>query len=550
MPFDAHAKSDQPEPSSAQASTPPIVIIGTGFAGLGMAIELRKAGIEDFVILEKAGDVGGTWRDNHYPGCACDVQSHLYSFSFEANPNWSRMFSPQPEIWDYLRHCTKKYDLLPKIRFNQQVVGAIFNEASGLWDVRIADGTAVAEYMRERGLKPGEPIDPTDPALPPTQSLSARVIVSGMGGLSVPAYPTIKGLENYQGTVFHSQDWRHDYDLSGKRVAVIGTGASAIQFVPQIQPKVARLDLYQRTPPWIMPKPDREITGFERWLFRHLPFTQQLFRGAIYTMLEVRALAFVVHPRLMHLLKRVARFHIHRQIKDPVLRKKVTPDYMLGCKRVLISDDYYPALAQPNVGVITSGIREVRAHSIVTEDGHEREVDCIIFGTGFHATDPLPRGAIFGRGGQDILDAWKEGPEAFRGTTISGFPNLFLLAGPNTGLGHSSMVYMIESQIRYVLGAIRMIRACALKSVDVRPDSQADYNEKLQRDLKQAIWSIGGCRSWYLLPNGKNVTLWPRFTWQFRRQMRRFDLDAYRQEKQDVQATPANSGADLKMGRA
>jgi cation diffusion facilitator CzcD-associated flavoprotein CzcO len=540
MPFDTQAKPERSESSSSENGTPQIVIIGTGFAGLGMAIELRKAGIEDFVILEKAEDVGGTWRDNHYPGCACDVQSHLYSFSFEANPDWSRMFSPQPEIWDYLRHCTRKYDLLPKIRFNQQVVGASYNEDSGLWDVKVCDGKAIAEYMRARGLKPGETIDPTDPALPPTQSLRARVIVSGMGGLSVPAYPKLKGLENFAGESFHSQDWKHEYGLAGKRVAVIGTGASAIQFVPQIQPKVIRLDLYQRTPPWIMPKPDREITRFERWLFKHLPITQRLFRGAIYTLLEFRALAFVVHPKLMHQIKRLARLHIHRQIKDPVLRKKVTPDYMLGCKRVLISDDYYPALAQPNVDVITSGIREVRAHSIVTEDGQEREIDCIIFGTGFHATDPLPRGAIFGRGGQDILDAWKEGPEAFRGTTISGFPNLFLLAGPNTGLGHSSMVYMIESQIRYVRDAIRLMRDKKLKAVDVQPEAQARYNQELQQDLKQAIWSVGGCRSWYLLPNGKNVTLWPRFTWQFRRQLRKFDAAAYRLEPRQAAAPVAD----------
>ncbi len=532
MPFDVEPKLAQPR--QPLDTSPQILIIGTGFAGLGMAIELRKAGIEDFVILEKAEDVGGTWRDNHYPGCACDVQSHLYSFSFEANPNWSRMFPPQPEIWDYLRHCTKKYDLYPKIRFNQQVVGARFNETSGLWDIKVCDGNAVADYMHKRGLKPGEPLNLADPAMPTIRNMTARVIVSGMGGLSVPAYPKIKGLENFEGTTFHSQDWQHDYDFSGKRVAVIGTGASAIQFVPQIQPKLARLDLYQRTPPWIVPKPDRKITRLERWLFRHLPFTQRLFRGAIYSMLEFRAFAFVVHPRLMHLLKQIAKLHIRKQIKDPVLRKKVTPDYMLGCKRVLISDDYYPALAQANVEVITTGIREVRAHSIVTEDGHERVVDCLIYGTGFHATDPLPRGAIFGRRGQDILDAWKEGPEAFRGTTISGFPNLFMLAGPNTGLGHSSMVYMIESQIRYVLDAIQLMRKQGLKSVDVQAEVQAEYNEKLQQDLKRSIWSIGGCRSWYLLPNGKNVTLWPRFTWQFRRQLRRFDPASYRLEPQDA----------------
>ncbi len=510
----------------------PIAIIGTGFAGLGMAIQLKQAGFNDFVLFEKNSDVGGTWWDNHYPGCACDIESHLYSFSFAPNPEWSRMFSPQPEIFKYLRRCAEDNGLLPQIRLNTAVVGASFDEASGLWEVRSAQWPAVRDYMAQRGIKPGEAIDFSDPAFPPVSTLKAQVLVSGMGGLSIPAYPKIKGLDSFKGASFHSQDWQHDYDLAGKRVAVIGTGASAIQFVPQIQRKVARLDLYQRTPPWIVPKPDRRVTRVEQWLFQRLPFLQKVFRAGLYVFHEILALAFVVNPRLMGLIQAYARRHIRKQIADPVLRAKVTPDYVIGCKRILISDDYYPSLARPNVEVITSGVREVRPHSVVSEDGKEREVDAIIFGTGFHATDPLPRGVIFGRGGQDILDAWKEGPEAFRGTTIAGFPNLFMLVGPNTGLGHNSMIYMIESQIAYVMDALKLMRERQLKFVDVKPRVQAAYNDKLQSRMKGTIWSVGGCRSWYLLPNGKNVTLWPGFTWQFRRGLRRFDRSAYELEPQ------------------
>lgn len=477
-----------------------IVIVGTGFAGLGMAIQLKKNGIEDFVILETAAEVGGTWRDNHYPGCACDVQSHLYSFSFEPNPDWTRMFAPQPEIWAYLRGVADKYELRPSIRFNSGLAEARWDDDRCLWRIKTSDGV----------------------------QMTAAVLISGMGGLSRAAYPELKGLTRFKGKSFHSQDWAHDYELSGKRVAVIGTGASAIQFVPQVQKKAARLDLYQRTPPWIMPKPDRDISKAERFVFKRFPAAQQAFRNAIYWQLESRVLGFVINPRLMKLVERTARSHIRKQIKDPALRKAVTPDYTIGCKRVLISDDYYPALAQDNVNVITTGIQEVKAHSIVGADGVEREVDAIIFGTGFHATDPMPAGMVYGRDGVDIMDAWKDGPEAYKGTTVSGFPNLFLIVGPNVGLGHNSMVYMIESQIAYVIKAIQVMREKQLRCLDVKAEQQAEFNQDIQSQLSSAVWSSGGCKSWYLHPKtGKNVTLWPGFTWQFRRKLSRFDSEAY-----------------------
>nr|WP_257019905.1 NAD(P)/FAD-dependent oxidoreductase [Ralstonia pickettii] len=477
-------------------------IIGTGFAGLGMAIQLKQHGIDNFLVFEKAGSVGGTWRDNHYPGCACDVQSHLYSFSFAPNPDWSRMYSPQPEIRAYLERCTDEFGVRPHVRFHHELARAAFDDAAGVWNLEMADG----------------------------RRYRARTLISGMGGLSRPAWPNIPGIETFQGKAFHSQLWEHDYDLRGKRVAVIGTGASAIQFVPQIAPKVGRLDLYQRTPPWILPKPDRKVSRAEHWLFRHLPITQKLMRTGIYWMLESRVLGFVIHPKLMKAVERMARGHIKRRIADPVLREKVTPNYTIGCKRILISNDYYPALTRDNVDVITSGIARVEPNAIVTTDGTRREVDCLIFGTGFHATDPFPRGVLLGSQGVDIVDAWdKHGAEAYLGTTVSGFPNFFMVVGPNTGLGHSSMVFMIESQVAYIVDALKLMRAHNVAAIDVRPDVQRRFNDGIQKRLSNAIWSAGGCVSWYLDPKtGKNTTLWPGFTWQFRRATAHFRLADYR----------------------
>lgn len=496
MAYDASRVQDAGEQTS-------ILIVGTGFAGLGMAIALQKAGIDDFIILERAEGVGGTWRDNHYPGCACDVQSHLYSFSFEANPNWSRMFARQPEIRAYLEGCADKHGLLRKIRFGAEVTEARYDEARQRWDVTTAQG---ARY-------------------------GGNVLVSGMGGLSTPAYPQIKGLSRFKGKVFHSAEWDHDYDLNGKRVAVIGTGASAIQFVPQIQKQVTHLDLYQRTPPWIMPKPDREIGNTERKLYQRLPLAQRAYRLALYWVLEARVMGFVINPKIMKLAERQARAHLRRKVADPVLRAKLTPDFTFGCKRVLISDDYFPALTQPNVEVVTDGIREVTADGVVAIDGQARSVDCIIYGTGFKAQDPLPKGMIFGRDGQDLIDAWPQGPEAYKGSTIAGFPNLFMLMGPNTGLGHSSMVFIIESQIAYVLDAVKQMRAKGWGAVDVRPEHQTAYNDGLQQKLKKAIWTAGGCMSWYVNESGRNTTLWPGFTFHFRRLLRRFDAGNYRVEQ-------------------
>lgn len=485
----------------APATRCKIAIIGTGFSGLGMAIRLKQSGEEDFLLFEKDQGVGGTWRVNNYPGCACDVQSHLYSFSFEPNPNWTRMFARQPEIKSYLEGCWAKYELQERTLLDCEITRMNWDEQEQRWQIEDRHG----------------------------RHYSAQFVVSGMGGLSTPSIPKLNGLENFTGKLFHSQRWEHDYALAGRRVAVIGTGASAIQFVPQIQPQVARLDLYQRTPPWIMPKPDRAIGARERRRLARFPSLQKAWRGALYGILESRVIGFSISPRLMKFASEIARRHLHKHIQDPALRDKLTPDYVMGCKRVLISNDYYPALTQANVEVISSGIREIRANSIIDANGEERPADAIIFGTGFTPSDPLPRGVIFGRNGVDLLDSWPLGPEAYKGTLTAGFPNLFFLMGPNTGLGHNSMVYMIESQISYVLGALRHLQHNHLPSLDVRPEAQRRFNEGLQDDLGDTVWNAGGCNSWYLHPlSGRNCTVWPGFTWRFRQLTRRFDADAYR----------------------
>jgi cation diffusion facilitator CzcD-associated flavoprotein CzcO len=477
-----------------------VIVVGGGFSGVCMGIRLRQAGIADFVILERAGDLGGTWRDNRYPGCACDVESHLYSYSFEPNPDWSREYAEQGEILSYLRRCAEKYGVVPHLRFHADVCEARYDAAAGAWTVLTRDG------RRFRG----------------------SVLVSGVGALSNPNVPTLPGLDQFAGPTFHSARWDHEIDLRGKRVAVIGSGASAVQFVPRIAPEVARLDYYQRTPPWVVPKLDWARAPWEKRLFRSLPIAQRLFRSLIYWFLETRVLGFVVHPRLMKGVEWSARRHIRRGLRDPARRAKVTPTYSAGCKRILLSNEYYPALARDNVDIVTDGIREVRRHGIVARDGTERPADVIIFGTGFRPQALVPPGAIVGAGGADLHAVWaaRGGAEAYLGLTVHGFPNLYFLMGPNTGLGHSSMLYMIEAQVDYVMRAIGAMRAGGLKALDLRADVQARFNTRIQRRLANTVWA-SGCHSWYLDDSGKNTSLWPGFTFVYRRRTRSFRLADY-----------------------
>jgi cation diffusion facilitator CzcD-associated flavoprotein CzcO len=464
-----------------------IVIIGSGFAGLGMAIQLKRNGFDDFVILEKSEALGGTWHDNTYPGCACDVPSHMYSFSFELNPGWTRMFAPQPEIRSYMERTADKYGIRDHIRFGTAVDMMEWDEERTEWKVTTAAGDVLA----------------------------ARAVVSGVGPLHIPSFPELPGIERFQGTAFHSAEWDHSYDFTGKRVAVIGTGASAIQFVPRLAKQAGELTVFQRTPPWIQPKPDVEIPRAVRALFRTVPGTARAFRNAIYWGLEARAVGFTVDPRLSAPQDRIARKHIERQIEDPGLRAKVTPDYRIGCKRVLLSNDYYPALTRPNVELETSGIAAVREHSIVTEDGREHEVDAIVYGTGFKVVDAMSEWHIVGRDGVKIQEAWANGIEAHHGTTIPGFPNLFVMLGPNTGIGHNSVVFMIEVQIQHVLSLLRLMRRRGAETVEPRPEAMRRFNDRMQRRLRRLVWHEGGCRSWYLDEKGVNRALWPGFTFEF-----------------------------------
>ncbi|AOE84805.1 flavin-containing monooxygenase [Pseudomonas sp. TCU-HL1] len=473
-----------------------VLIIGAGFGGLGLAIQLQKAGFRDFLILEKGREVGGTWRDNSYPGAACDVPSHLYSFSFEPKTDWSRKFAPQAEIFAYQQHCTDKYGLRRHIRFECEVEGAEFDEASGTWLVQTCNG----------------------------ERYRARALVSACGQLNRPAWPRIAGLEGFKGELFHSARWNHDYPLEGKRVAVIGTGASAIQFIPQIVPKVARLSLFQRSAAYVIPKPDRIYKAWELALMRHLPWLQKFDRVLKYLQHESRVLAFSVFPPLMKLMQFRFRQHLARGIADPELRQRLIPDYPLGCKRILISNDFYPALARPNVDVIDQGIREVTEDAVVSSYGQRHEVDAIILGTGFTATDFLAPMSIRGLGGRDLNEAWREGAEAYLGVSVSGFPNLFILYGPNTNLGHNSIIYMLESQFPYVLDGIRALGG--LRYLDLKPDVQRHFNQRLQQDVRHTVWEQG-CNSWYKTADGRNTNNWPGFTFSYRQQTRRLELDLY-----------------------
>ncbi|MGH3344503.1 MAG: flavin-containing monooxygenase [Carbonactinosporaceae bacterium] len=474
-----------------------VAIIGTGFSGLCMAIQLKRAGIEDFVVLEKADDIGGTWRENRYPGCACDVHSVLYSFSFAPNPSWSRKFAPQQEIWDYLRHCVEAYRIGPHIRFSSEVVAADFDEPAGSWRITTSRG----------------------------ETVRATAVVAGLGPLHEPSYPDIPGLDRFTGESLHSAHWERGYDLSGKRVAVVGTGASAVQFIPEIAPAVSKMYVFQRTPPWVVPKPDRAFTRFERQLFHRVPAVLRAYRAAVYWLLEGRVPAFS-HPAMMRGAERLVRRSISRQIPDRALREAVAPDYTLGCKRVLLSNDYYGALTRPNVELVTADVTAADAGGLLTRDGVHREVDAIIYGTGFRVGDRVARMPIRGRGGLDIRDAWHDGMTAYLGTSVAGFPNLFLVLGPNTGLGHSSMVFMIEAQVDYIMRCLRTLTAKRVRYLDVREAAQSSFNRRLQRRLDGTVWS-SGCRSWYLDADGVNRTLWPGSTWRFWLRTRRLNLAHY-----------------------
>ncbi|MFJ7630506.1 flavin-containing monooxygenase [Streptomyces sp. NPDC097595] len=491
-----------------------VAVIGSGFGGLGAAVRLRREGITDFVVLERAGSVGGTWRDNSYPGCACDVPSHLYSFSFAPNPEWPRTFSGQEHIRAYLEHVADTFGLRAHLRLNHEVKQMRWDNDELHWIIDSANGTTIV----------------------------ADVVVSATGPLSDPKMPDIPGLADFPGKVFHSARWDHDADLTGKRVAMIGTGASAIQIVPAIQPKVGKLTLFQRTPPWVMPRMDRKISGLERKLHRALPATGTARRGLLWGIRELQVSAFTKHPDQLGLVERIAKSNMARAIKDPALRAKLTPSYRIGCKRILLSSTYYPALAQPNVDVVASGLAEVRGSTVVASDGTETEVDAIIFGTGFHVTDMPIAERVVGADGITLTESWKDGMQALRGASAAGFPNWMTIIGPNTGLGNSSMILMIESQLNYMADYLRQLNLLGGKAaLDARPSAVNTWNRRVQERMKRTVWNTGGCNSWYLDANGRNTTVWPGTTAEFRKATRTVDLSEYQVLRPTVPA-PRTSG--------
>jgi cation diffusion facilitator CzcD-associated flavoprotein CzcO len=476
-----------------------VLVVGAGFAGLGTAIKLQEHGYTDFLVLDKGASVGGTWRDNTYPGAACDVPSQLYSFSFAPNPRWSRSFSPQPEIHAYLQDVATKAGVLDRFRFGTTVEDAAYDEDDRVWQVSTSAG-----------------------------AITADILVTGSGGLSEPRLPDIDGIESFRGEIFHSARWNHDYDLTGKRVAIIGTGASAIQIIPEIAQQVGHLDVYQRTAPWVIPRHDRAYSRLERLGFRFLPGLQKLYRTAIYWGREMFVPAFVWNPKIAAPARMQGLQNIAKGIDDPELRAKVTPTFAIGCKRILISNTYYPALARDNVELVTDGIAEVTPTGVVTRDGTVRDVDAIIVATGFYTTDQPIAHHLKGRDGVRLADRWREeGMAAYKGTTISGFPNLFQLVGPNTGLGHSSMVFVIEAQIAYLISALQTMGEQGLATVEPRVEPQRAWNTDLHRRMQRTVWNTGGCASWYLDEHGRNTILWPRTTYTFRAQLAEFDLENY-----------------------
>jgi len=475
-----------------------IVIIGAGFAGIGLAIRLKQSGRSDFAILERGADLGGVWRDNDYPGAACDIPSHLYSFSFEPKADWSHRFAPQAEILDYLRHCAGKYDIARHIRFGTEVAAAEFDARTGTWSVTTRSG----------------------------ELLRCRALITATGQLSRPIEPRLPGLDRFRGQCFHSARWRRDCELEGKRLAVVGTGASAIQFLPEVARTARHVAVFQRSPPYTVPRRDRRYRDWEKTLFRRVPLFLGISRTWIYLRYEARALALLGSSSLLDLMAWGFRRRLRRAVSDPGLRARLTPDYPFGCKRVLLTDDWFGTVLRDNVELVSEGIREVRERCIVTEDGRQHEADLIIFGTGFAATEFLAPMRVRGLGGLALEEVWRRGAEAYLGICVSGFPNLFMLYGPNTNLGHNSIIYMLESQFRYVLACLETLERQRLRYLDVRLEAQRRFNADLQARLERTVWGRG-CSSWYLNAEGRNTNNWSSYTFRYRWRTRQPALEDY-----------------------
>jgi cation diffusion facilitator CzcD-associated flavoprotein CzcO len=475
-----------------------VVIIGAGFGGIGMAIALKRAGIHDFVVVEGADDLGGTWRDNSYPGLTCDVPSQLYSFSFRPW-RWSRRFPARDEILRYLHALVAEHDLGAHLRFGSGVAAAVFDDRAAAWRLALADGS----------------------------ELQASAVVCAVGQLGRPAVPDIPGRKEFGGSSWHSGRWNHDVNLAGSRVAVIGTGASAIQFVPEIAKVAAQVDVYQRSAPYVLPKPDRPYRAAELAVFDRMPVVRKADRLRIFLYGELLTSGFVLSPKLLAAPMQIWRRQLTAQIADPQLRAQCVPDYVMGCKRVVFSNDWYPTLTQPHVELVTDPIERIVPDGVRTADGTIRPAEVIIYGTGFRAVDFLAPMQVSGLDGWRLEDAWRDGAQAYLGITVTGFPNFFLLYGPNTNLGGNSILYMLEGQIGYVLGAIRALDTGGLAWLDVRPDVQDRFTSWVAAASRKSVWETG-CHSWYTTASGRNTNNWPDHTFLYRHRVRRFDVAAYR----------------------
>ncbi|MGW0005381.1 flavin-containing monooxygenase [Nocardia grenadensis] len=474
-----------------------IVVLGAGFGGIGLAIKLREAGFDDLVLLERADDLGGTWQANTYPGCACDVPSQLYSYSFAPNPDWSRTYGKQREILEYLRQVATDHDVVRHIRLGTELTEARWDEAAQLWRIQTSRGPLTADFF-----------------------------ISAAGVFAEAKYPELPGIERFEGTTFHSLHWDHEHDLTGERVAVIGTGASAVQFVPEIAPRVAALTVFQRSAPWIVPRMDRPTLGVERTLLRRLPLAQKAIRGTWYTLIEGFGLVGFVDNRFRHPYEMLGRLQLLRQIRDPQLRRKATPDYIIGCKRAIFSDAYLPALDRTNVEVVTDGIAEVRPRSLLTRAGAEIPVDTIIYGTGF---TPIPTAfeRIVGRDDVSIADLYHKRPQTYLGAAMAGFPNFFCTLGPFGAAGNQSAIFMLESQIAYIVDALQTLRARGARRVEVRQETQDSFVEEMARRSADTVWLTGGCQSYYTTPDGGNAGLYPNWSFEYRRRTKQFDAESY-----------------------
>lgn len=477
---------------------PSVGIIGAGPGGLALGIFLKRAGFENFTIFDREDGVGGTWRINTYPGLACDVKSHLYSFSFDLNSGWSRLWSGQAEILEYFERCARRHRLGPHLTLNTEVTSARWQESSRTWRLMTATGE---EHVFD-------------------------VVVSAIGLFTQPTMPTLYEEEPFTGTVMHTARWDHDVDLTGKDVAVLGTGSTAAQLVPEVV-KVAR-SVYsiQRSPTWVLPKPDREYTDREKWLFAHVPFAKRLYRTRLWLRSESNISVIEHGSDKTHEFRSAAAAMLERTVADTDLRKRLTPETPIGCKRLVFSSDFVPALTQSHVEVVSSPARALRARSLVTEDGRELDVDVVVCATGYAAADYLGQIEVTGEHGQTLHEAWRDGAYAYLGMAVPGFPNLFMLYGPNTNVGSNSVIFMLEAQARYVVEALQHMRRRRRSYVAVRAQTMADFIARIDEWMDGTVWTTR-CSSYFRAANGRVVTQWPRSARDFWAMTRRFRAGDY-----------------------